>query len=335
MPKDYRNYIGGLTNLEGYTQRNDIKGVTNIFDLRLGSDVQFTATGGTELEPGNGYKYHVFTSPGNFVVLTGTGDIEILLVAGGGGGGNAGDSATGGGGAGGVGYSTSGYSVGSYPISVGGGGAAGGNNGSNSTFNSGPGALVAAGGGGGGSGPRNTFDPGNPGGSGGGGHGFQAPTPGGTGTQPTLNGGPSSTLSQYGNSGQPGPGSQGGGGGGAGSSGGPSSPNDPRAQAGGIGILIEPGPTPGFYGPVIGHPSLAPLNGYFGGGGGGGSVYSEPSPATHGGGKGATNPAHPPTNAQPGVQYSGGGGGGDWDGGGAGGNGGAGGSGIVIIRYIV
>lgn len=117
----------------------------------------FSATGGTELTPGNGYKYHIFTTTGSFVV---SGDssptqTEIFLVAGGGG---AGAPLGSGGGAGGLVYHTS-YPLpaGTYPVTVGagGGGATGpgtpgtnttGSRGSNSVFN---GVITAAGGGGG------------------------------------------------------------------------------------------------------------------------------------------------------------------------------------------
>ena len=49
----------------------------------------FSATGGnvSALAPGNGYKYHTFTSPGTFSVASGNGSVEILVVGGGGGGG--------------------------------------------------------------------------------------------------------------------------------------------------------------------------------------------------------------------------------------------------------
>ena len=32
---------------------------------------EFSATGGSVNEPGNGYKYHTFVSPGDFVVVSG------------------------------------------------------------------------------------------------------------------------------------------------------------------------------------------------------------------------------------------------------------------------
>ena len=64
------------------------------------------ATGGNQspgdgLAPGNGYRYHTFTSSGSLVVTDAAGTAEILLVAGGGSGsGNSGYSSYGGGGAG-------------------------------------------------------------------------------------------------------------------------------------------------------------------------------------------------------------------------------------------
>ena len=42
----------------------------------------FSATGGTVsagVEPGNGYRYHMFLEPGNFEVTSG-GDIEVLVI---------------------------------------------------------------------------------------------------------------------------------------------------------------------------------------------------------------------------------------------------------------
>ena len=50
--------------------------------------VPFSATGGDYvLTPGNGYKYHTFTSSGSFVTEGGPHTVEYILVAGGGGGG--------------------------------------------------------------------------------------------------------------------------------------------------------------------------------------------------------------------------------------------------------
>ena len=111
-------------------------GVQKDTDLSLRGDVQtsrlpppekVTASGGDivdALAPGNGYKYHTFSSPGNFTVTAGFGSlaiVEILVVAGGGSGSST--NIAGGAGGGGVVHAT-GYAVtpGTYPVSVGGGG---------------------------------------------------------------------------------------------------------------------------------------------------------------------------------------------------------------------
>ena len=93
----------------------------------------FSASGGnaaSELEPGNGYAYHTFTSSGSFVVASGTASADIVVVGGGGGGGsnnNGGTDGGAGGGAGGVAkvaaYPLTGGTT--YNITVGGGGAGG------------------------------------------------------------------------------------------------------------------------------------------------------------------------------------------------------------------
>ena len=98
----------------------------------LGDSIDpFSASGGTELEPGDGFKYHVFLEPGNFVVHSGTGHagIKYLIVAAGGGGGSAGGTydgafnyrgGSGGGGAGGVLTGTTTITgATTYPIAVG------------------------------------------------------------------------------------------------------------------------------------------------------------------------------------------------------------------------
>ena len=71
------------------------------------------------LEPGNGYTYHTFTSPGT-LTATGAGDVELFLIGGGGAGGGG---FGGGGGAGALIYRTSvPVTEGSYPIVIGAGG---------------------------------------------------------------------------------------------------------------------------------------------------------------------------------------------------------------------
>ena len=120
------------------------------------------ATGGTE-STANGYKYHIFTSPGTLNVTRG-GIAEVALIAGGGGGATSGgDSYGGGGGSGGIVYfpditllETN------FAIEIGGLGTTGSRGGDTSGF-----GAVAKGGGAGA--PRNSSNgPTGPGGSGGG-----------------------------------------------------------------------------------------------------------------------------------------------------------------------
>lgn len=285
----------------------------------------FSATGGNVdgLAPGNGYKYHTFTSPGNFVVSSGNKIIEVLLVAGGGGGGNwngAGNGG-GGGGAGGLVYHST-YSIvpGTHSVTVGSGGSNNpspngsfvGANGTDSIF----GGLTAKGGGGGGGYSSDGTPGGSGGGSGGaGGGGSAASQPGQT--HPTAPPG----WVNYGNPGGPNSGNpgRGSGGGGAGATGGAGG----ESNVGGNGVQF-----PSFTGPLIGVPALAPLSGYFAGGGGGGGYPSgQPNTGGLGGGGG---PAYG-TAPIPGVTNSGGGGAAGTDGSIIAG---AGGPGIVIIRYL-
>src|SRR3989338_10778959 len=124
----------------------------------------FNATGGTITYSG-GYTIHTFTVSGTFNV-TGTGNVEYLVVAGGGGGGG---NSGGGGGAGGM-LTGSGHSVTAqaYSITVGAGGAGGvggtnGNPGNNSVFDS----YTATGGGYGSTAGQNAGNGGSGGGAGG------------------------------------------------------------------------------------------------------------------------------------------------------------------------
>ena len=288
----------------------------------------FSASGGNVdgLEPGNGYKYHTFTSPGTFTVSDGSGDFEVLLVGGGGGGRDGGGAAGGGGGAGGLTYipSTT-QSAGSYPVVVGPGSPAKG-------YNSPAPTPVASrvssifgnsvdGGGDAGSYPDEGS--GSPGGSGGGGGSYPDGHPGG-----------SATGNGTGNAGGAGsggndPGYAGGGGGGAGSAGIAGPPGTTNRSQGGDGLQY-----PQFEGSLIGVPGLAPLNGYFAGGGGGAiRVKSGTIPGgLGGGGRGGTRT--PSTeDGTGGVANSGGGGGGCSTGGSD--SAGAGGAGIVFVRYAV
>ena len=105
----------------------------------IGRHTAVVATGGTETTVDN-YKYHTFTSSGNFIPTT-AGEVEYLCVAGGGGGGsgNGGPSASGGGGgAGGMITSTLHVTPQTYAIVIGPGGTGGndkgGEQGTNSTI---------------------------------------------------------------------------------------------------------------------------------------------------------------------------------------------------------
>ena len=211
----------------------------------------FSASGGNQANgaaPGNGYKYHTFTTSGSFVVSSGQQAVEVLCVGAGGGGGsnnNGGSDGGGGGGGGGVALVTGlTLTAGTYNITCGGGGGGGGAGTTNSTppcaVKSAPfggqqgdkgtdsvfGAtspttikVTAVAGGGGGSGPNaGNADCGGSGGGGGGGGAATTDT-GASTNQPTANPGFSHTLNIYGTNGGEGPTSPeftGGGGGGAG-----------------------------------------------------------------------------------------------------------------------
>ena len=184
-------------------------------DVATGPVAPFSATGGTVSTPGDGYKYHVFTTSNNFVTTnSSTGNIEFVILGGGGGGGHGGDASAGGGGSGGLVYGIvpSGLSSGSYPVSIGNGGPTA-NNGTNTTISL-TSTVVALGGGAGqsrpGSGPLSQS-----GGSGGGGSMFTSPTSGAPGTQPSQNPAIPLVNTQYGNPGAPGSGSTRGGQGGS------------------------------------------------------------------------------------------------------------------------
>lgn len=327
-----------------------------------GGSAAFSATGGTVtaagIVPGNGYRYHVFTSPGTFSVSGPPSTIEYLIVAGGGGGG----AGTGGGGGAGGFRTASGFAVspGTYPVSVGQGGDGGvepgspsyhGNNGGNSSF--GP---ISSDGGGGGTGfyPSGGYA-GFAGGSGGGGGRGGSPyngivSPGGAGNQPTSTsppqGNPGGTGGAYAVSyASPNHSYGGGGGGGASTPGGNASvPGDSPVAVGGTGG--NGSPIPAFAAPLISPeipgpaqptwiPTVGPTGLYAGGGGGSASKQvganpASPGPGGSGGGGAGSTPSGPVTTAQPGVNYTGSGGGGS----GGNGAGGSGGPGIVIIRYL-
>jgi len=281
--------------------------------LKVATDA-IQASGGdvTSLQPGNGYSYHTFTSPGSLNVTVG-GTAEILLV---GGGGRGTGSNGGGGGAGGlVNDDAFDLKVGSYTIIVGAGGQISPAADPEDTVLSHPHPQVITALGGGNSG--------SPGASGGGTGGAGTNGAGGAATQlGQVQTGGSPTLAQFGNAGgyRTSPGrTAGSGGGGAGGAGGATNPTYSGGDNayGGAGLEY-----PGFTGTLIGVPALDPLNGYYAGGGSGDDNYpgANTGPGGAGGGGDVTTPA--------GVNGSGGGG--------YGGSGTAnGGDGIAVIRYRV
>ena len=223
------------------------------------------ATGGTIIDGGDGYIYHIFTGDGTFAVnrpSAAIDSVDYLIVAGGGAGG-AGSQSTipgGGGGAGGMLFGNTVVSTapGTYSISVGGGGASNGPNNPSASrhgVNSAAFGLTAeGGGGGGGNGPFPLIGSqagGDPGGSGGG--AYSAPPtsgrPGGTGNTPETiprQGYPGAPLSMP-TSTSP---AIGGGGGGAGGAGGYIANGDPVGPPfvprgyGGPGRLVPQFPIP-------------------------------------------------------------------------------------------
>ena len=305
----------------------------------------FSATGGTTVEPGNGYRYHKFLdstpAPESSLVVENGGLCDILVVAGGGSGGNY---YGGGGGAGGIAHGENIFLAPgtTYPVGVGtGGNSVGpevvGLDGYNSFFGT-PGSGIAgqpdyilAKGGGGGASHFGTKPQclGRTGGSGGGSGGNDPSPADGTATQPGTN--PSPAITDYGNPGGfsvPTSGYAPAGGGGAGAAG-VGVPGD--VPGGGDGGVGQPFPT--FSYPLIGEPGLnpnSPTNDHYAGGGGAG-LYSSANPPSRVGsggyGGGGSQPGGAATN-----KLGGGGGGrhpGTADGSGDGGDG------IVIVRYAV
>jgi len=268
------------------------------------------------LEPGNGYKYHVFKSPGTFTVTTG-GKIYYTVI-GGGGGGASGESSysTHGGGGGGAGAYKAGIlhaEANTYPVDVGAGGVGGSRdpgstddwiwaaNGEDSKISNPTTSIVIAIGGGYGGvhiRPPNSNPEGraaNPGGCGGGGRGKVHPEGADyfnvAGTA-SLSSSPTEILRGY--PGGDGAGGSGGGGGGIGGAGddgyfnGYTSEAFPRSSTvygggdGGIGrafgvINEDYDSLPSDYGAPS--PSNSNARRFFGGGGGGGARRS-PQPTS-------------------------------------------------------
>ena len=181
--------------------------------ISLNTTNQIVATGGNSVATSNGYRIHTFTGAGTFVITSGVGEVEVLVVAGGGseGGDSSGCHAGGGGGGGGVVYKKMNLSAGNYPISIGQGGSWR-NNGGNTVFGNGTDHQITAIGGGAG-GPTLTGN-GNAGGSGGGGSRHTTTNQGGAAQQPgTTDGGFGNAGGDTGDNTSPG------GGGGAGGAG--------------------------------------------------------------------------------------------------------------------
>jgi hypothetical protein len=219
------------------------------------------ATGGTIIDGGDGYIYHIFTGDGTFTVnrpSAAIDSVDYLIVAGGGAGGGGNDNTIpgGGGGAGGMLFGNAFVTTGPYSISIGGGGASNAftnPSASRHGFDSSAFGLTAEGGGGGGSSSASPTDRanGDPGGSGGGAS-SASPTggrPGGTGNTPATiprQGYPGAPLSMP-NATSP---AIGGGGGGAGGEGGYIANGDPVGPPfvprgyGGPGRLVPQFPIP-------------------------------------------------------------------------------------------
>lgn len=283
---------------------------------------EYSATGGTILEPGNGYKYHFFTTsstPGfEFGGIPTT--IDYIVIGGGGGGGGTGWAASGGGGAGGFRAGSSTITEGSYPIVIGDGGAGGDSN-SNGSYSEFFGIRSEGGGKGG-----YTIE-GTPGGSGGGGSQYGAPGDGGLGNRVAGTTTPVPQQGYPGGEGNPSisPGTYGGGGGGGGGAG----FNFNSSGNGGVGLSAfsgdsgippsygTPGPTPGRWFAGGGGAGRFVTSGAGGlGGAGGGGNGGDPGSLTSGAnntGSGGGGGSYPYVSTQTTNK---------------------GGSGIVIIRYL-
>jgi hypothetical protein len=161
MPRNLGNFIG-FTSTSSYNYFK--KAVWHVVDQYYFKDRDnwlqrnISATGGSESTPGDGYKYHVFNSPGTFAIDAlgeESNAVEVMLQGGGGGGrpgqggggSNAPGGAGGGGGATGVWeYPVSILTAGNYPVSVGAGGPINGS-GSASSFTNLDTTFISAGGG--------------------------------------------------------------------------------------------------------------------------------------------------------------------------------------------
>jgi hypothetical protein len=319
----YTYPAGGRFTLSDAGDVKDYYFVTNVYDshnFQLDSNLGIQATGGV-ITTNSLYKIHTFSTVGSssFVVASGTGDVEVMVVAGGGAAANG--NVSGSGGAGGIVWRQAfPVSAGSYAITVGNGGQSVSAAGSNSTF----GVLTALGGGG-------AI----------GESGAAVNNPGGSGSGSAYSSGGSIDYNGNGNAGgaatQPGSAS-----GGFGNPGGRGARQSNGHETGGAGGAGLPG-ADGWWGlnsggrGGVGRPfNISGTNNTYYGGGGGGSTwdfggggYEFGAGGRGGGGRGGRQgPVNPNTN-QAGTNGLGGGAGSNS----AGVELKTGGSGIVIVRY--
>ncbi len=326
------------------------------------SPTAFSASGGTETIYGS-LKSHTFTSSGTLSV-TGSKDVNFLIVAGGGFGGRSlGGGAGGGGGVSGINYTLTENA--DLTITIGAGSAWNDQNGTDSQIQGTGFSFKAPGGGAGG---RQGSEQGNDGGSGGGHGGWNsnkaarvAKYYNSSGALTTLTGGSVTIVSgvtAYGHPGGAGGRSHyptgGGGAGGPGTEYTDTGTTEERIAHGGDGVQID-WVTPRALGVTGGAHGVADTTPFYWGGGGGGTQWSNNQGSGDGGkgggGAGAFRTNHrgiarpggyaaPPAGnnsssyadyhgGAAGANTGGGGGGGEYDNGG----GGAGGSGIVVIQY--
>ncbi len=329
-------------------------GVFKERDLSLRGATQITRapispmvlTGGTKYQPGDGYSYHIFTSPGTLSAdNTGTLAVDFCLVGGGGGGAGQqgpGGAAGSGGGAGGMIYRLnvninipSSLNV---TISLGSGGtisptsySQSGTDGGDSVFTDVNGPIVYTSKGGAGGAMYSGPGEGNDGGSGSG-SSYKGGTTGASTQVPSMPG----PLQPYG-FGNPGgdtgpsPSSyDGAGGGGAGGSGSPShgSGLTPSNGKGGLGkstVFIGPKfpSEPALWRTAVG------ANGFLAAGGGGGTFSPNVGTPSSYAGDGGGGGGGPSNNESPGTEKAG------VDNTGSGGGMGDGGDGVFLIRYLV
>ena len=148
-----QRFLGGIFGNTAPSTAN-VPTTSGVYDLKGqyyvkqegGWNDPLSASGGntTDTSTFPGKSVHVFTTPGNFVVASGSGAVEVLLVGGGGGGGGA----YGGGGGGGA-YLPTPISVGpgTYPITVGPAGTPGQDGGGHFGTNAWPGPPTGGAGG--------------------------------------------------------------------------------------------------------------------------------------------------------------------------------------------